>query len=198
MTTTPTTRVWLPTFFVTEADLEKSLPALLQSLRPGGWIALGLMHPPPDPLAAAIFNLRTVRGGGCVLAADRAIELLAGAGLRISAFGAAAARVAPPAHPRPAACSSRHARVVRITGHGWRVIRASLGGTPGSSCRGEVRGEVVAQGRSASSAAPSMSVDLRRRRNGMPITYMPGRRRRHRRRGGSWPSRVDTGTSSHE
>ncbi len=72
--------VWLPTFFVTEADLEKSLPALLQSLRPGGWIALGLMHPPPDPLAAAIFNLRTVRGGGCVLAADRAIELLAGAG----------------------------------------------------------------------------------------------------------------------
>ena len=86
--------VWVPTFFLTEADLEKSLPALLQSLRPGGWIALGLMHAPPDPLAAAIFNLRTVRGGGCVLSADRAIELLEGAGF-------ASTHSVPPQPPAP-------------------------------------------------------------------------------------------------
>ena len=71
---------WVPTFFVTEADLEKALPAVVESLRPGGWVALGLMRPPPDPLAAAIFDLRTIRGGGCVLTADRATELLDTAG----------------------------------------------------------------------------------------------------------------------
>src|SRR5262245_5913993 len=84
--------VWLPSFFVTEADLEKSLPAVLDALHPGGWIAVGLMRPPPDPLAAAVFNLRTVRGGGCVLSAAHAIELLEAAGFD-------AAHAAPPAPP---------------------------------------------------------------------------------------------------
>ncbi len=85
---------WVPTFFLTEADLEKALPSVVGSLVPGGWIVLGLMHAPPDPLASAIFELRTVRGGGCVLTADRAIELL-------EAAGATAAHSVPPQPPNP-------------------------------------------------------------------------------------------------
>ncbi|HMK10715.1 MAG TPA: class I SAM-dependent methyltransferase, partial [Acidimicrobiales bacterium] len=72
--------VWVPSFFLAEADLEKSLPAVLQALRPGGWAVVGIMHTPPDPLASAIFGLRTIRGGGCVLSTDRAIELLDASG----------------------------------------------------------------------------------------------------------------------
>jgi SAM-dependent methyltransferase len=85
---------WVPTFFITEPDLEKALPALLRALRPGGWIALGLMDAPPDPVAAAIFNLRTIRGGGCVLTPERSTELLQGAGF-------ASVHVAAPAPPAP-------------------------------------------------------------------------------------------------
>jgi SAM-dependent methyltransferase len=85
---------WVPTFFLTEADLEKALPSVVGSLVPGGWVALGLMHAPPDPLASAIFELRTVRGGGCVLTADRAIELL-------EAAGATATHSVPPLPPNP-------------------------------------------------------------------------------------------------
>ena len=85
---------WVPTFFLTEADLEKALPSVVGSLVPGGWIVLGLMHAPPDSLAAAIFELRTVRGGGCVLTADRAIELL-------DAAGTTGAHSVPPRPPAP-------------------------------------------------------------------------------------------------
>ncbi len=85
---------WVPTFFLTEPDLEKALPNLLQALRPGGWIVLGLMHAPPDPVAAAIFNLRTIRGGGCVLTQSVSVELLEGQGsLRLHPV--------PPAPPTP-------------------------------------------------------------------------------------------------
>jgi SAM-dependent methyltransferase len=85
---------WVPTFFLTEADLEKALPAIVESLRPGGWVVLGLMRPPPDPVASAIFELRTVRGGGCVLTPERAIELLAAA-------GTTGAHSVPPRPPTP-------------------------------------------------------------------------------------------------
>jgi len=85
---------WVPTFFLTEADLEKALPAIVESLRPGGWVVLGLMRTPPDRLAAAIFDLRTVRGGGCVLSTERAIELL-------DTAGAVAGHSVPPQQPSP-------------------------------------------------------------------------------------------------
>ena len=85
---------WVPTFFLTEADLEKALPAIVDSLRPGGWVVLGLMLPPPDPLAAAIVELRTIRGGGCVVTTGRALELL-------EAAGATAAHSVPPQPPSP-------------------------------------------------------------------------------------------------
>ncbi len=93
---------WVPTFFLTEADLEKALPALVEALHPGGWIALGLMRPPPDPVAAAVANLRTIRGGGCVLTAPRAIELLEAGGCTVGAHGAAPTTRPPRADPRSA------------------------------------------------------------------------------------------------
>jgi hypothetical protein len=52
----------------------------VRALRPGGWAVLGVFLPSPDPVAQAAMELRTVRGGGCVLDLDRAAELLADAG----------------------------------------------------------------------------------------------------------------------
>src|SRR5439155_9510743 len=72
--------IWLPSFFMTEDVLVKSLPKLLRSLRPSGSIAFGLMNMPPSPLAEAMTILRTVRGGGVQLDAKRATELLETAG----------------------------------------------------------------------------------------------------------------------
>jgi precorrin-6B methylase 2 len=71
---------WIPTFFLSEGDLEKGLAATLPALRRGGWVVLGLSRAAPDPLAAATDALRTVRGGGCTLDANRAIDLLNDAG----------------------------------------------------------------------------------------------------------------------
>jgi precorrin-6B methylase 2 len=72
--------VWLPTFFFTEAQLTEVVPKLVHATRPGGRLVLGLFAPPPDPLAAAVSTLRTVRGGGIELDAKHATELLEQAG----------------------------------------------------------------------------------------------------------------------
>jgi SAM-dependent methyltransferase len=71
---------WVPTFFLGEADLEKGLAAVLPALRPGGWVVLGRMRPPPDPLAEAVAALRTIRGGGSILDTAQAVALLQTAG----------------------------------------------------------------------------------------------------------------------
>jgi hypothetical protein len=68
--------IWVPTFFMSEDALAKSLPGLVRATRPGGWIALGRFQPPPDPLAEATNTLQTIRDGGHHLDAKRAIELL--------------------------------------------------------------------------------------------------------------------------
>jgi 2-polyprenyl-3-methyl-5-hydroxy-6-metoxy-1,4-benzoquinol methylase len=71
--------VWFPTFFVTEGVLDAAVPRLLRSLRKGGWLVLGRMAPAPDPLAEAVTNLRTVRGGGADFDAKRLSAALADA-----------------------------------------------------------------------------------------------------------------------
>jgi SAM-dependent methyltransferase len=72
--------VWIPTFFLTEPDLEAGLAGVGRSLRAGGWVVLGRMRPPPDPLAEATALLRTIRGGGANLDPQRSVELLEAAG----------------------------------------------------------------------------------------------------------------------
>jgi SAM-dependent methyltransferase len=72
--------VWLPTFFFTEDALTKALDRVAASLKPGGWIVLGRYNEVPDALGQATGNLRTVRGGGESLGADRVVELLKDAG----------------------------------------------------------------------------------------------------------------------
>ncbi len=42
---------------------QAAAPRVAASLRPGGWLILGRYASPADPLAEAIGNLRTVRGG---------------------------------------------------------------------------------------------------------------------------------------
>ena len=39
------------------------MPRLYRALRSGGWLVLGRMALPPDPLAQAVSTLRTIRGG---------------------------------------------------------------------------------------------------------------------------------------
>ena len=67
---------WVPTFFLREATLAAALPGLRRALTPGGRIVLGTSQAPPNPLAAAVSALGTVRGGGDDLDPKRGIELL--------------------------------------------------------------------------------------------------------------------------
>jgi SAM-dependent methyltransferase len=85
---------WFPTFFVTEPVLEAALPRLYRAVRPGGWLVLGRMAPPPDPLARAVSTLRTIRGGGADFDAKHLVAALEGA-------GCTAVRVLPRQGPAP-------------------------------------------------------------------------------------------------
>jgi SAM-dependent methyltransferase len=85
---------WFPTFFVTEPLLDAAMPRLYRALRPGGWLVLGRMAPPPDPLAQATFALRTMRGGGAEFDTKSLITTLETAGCM-------AVRVLPRRGPGP-------------------------------------------------------------------------------------------------
>jgi len=85
---------WFPTFFVTEPVLEAAMPRLYRALRPGGWLVLGRMAPPPDPLAQAVSALRTIRAGGTDFDAKRLVAAL-------EAVGCTAVRVVPRQGPAP-------------------------------------------------------------------------------------------------
>jgi SAM-dependent methyltransferase len=85
---------WFPTFFVTEAVLDAAMPRLCRAVRPGGWLVLGRIAPPPDPLAQATFALRTIRGGGAEFDAKRLITSL-------ETVGCTAVRVLPRQGPAP-------------------------------------------------------------------------------------------------
>jgi hypothetical protein len=85
---------WVPTFFITESDLEQAMPALVRAMRPSGWIVFGRMRPIPDPVAEAVAALRTIRGGGANLDTKRAVDLL-------ESSGCTSVHTAPPTGPTP-------------------------------------------------------------------------------------------------
>ena len=70
--------VWVPTFFLSEAQISEALPKIGRATTPGGWIVLGRLRSLPSPLAEATGTLRTIRGGGCDLDTKRLSELLDG------------------------------------------------------------------------------------------------------------------------
>jgi SAM-dependent methyltransferase len=72
---------WMPAPFLPRAVLESGVPAVARSLRPGGWLVLGRYAAPPEALAEALADLRTVRGGGTPLSDDEAVSLLERGGL---------------------------------------------------------------------------------------------------------------------
>jgi len=74
--------VFVPTFFLSETVISECLAPLYRATRPGGWIVLGRLSPPPDPLAEAVGRLRTMRAGGTELDVKRGAGLLEGAGCR--------------------------------------------------------------------------------------------------------------------
>ncbi len=71
---------WVPTFFIPGPALEPAIDRVHAALRPGGAIVLGLYARPPDPVAAAIAELRTQRQGGTRLTPEQAADLLGAAG----------------------------------------------------------------------------------------------------------------------
>ena len=72
---------WMPAPFLPRAVLGAGVPAVARSLRPGGWLVVGRYAAPPEPLAEALADLRTVRGGGTPLSDDEAVSLLERGGL---------------------------------------------------------------------------------------------------------------------
>ncbi len=74
--------------------LEAAKPRLYRALRPGGWLVLGRMAVPPDPLAHAVSTLRIIRSGGADFGAKRLVAALA-------AVGCTAMRVVPRQGPAP-------------------------------------------------------------------------------------------------
>ena len=72
---------WLPALFIAPASLDAAVARVATSLRPGGWLILGRYAAPDDPLADALAELRTVRGGGTMLTDEQGIERLELAGL---------------------------------------------------------------------------------------------------------------------
>jgi precorrin-6B methylase 2 len=71
---------WIPAPFLSRMVLDASAPRVAASLRPGGWVVLGRYAAPADPLADALADLRTIRGGGTRLTDEQAIALLERAG----------------------------------------------------------------------------------------------------------------------
>lgn len=67
---------WVPTFFLTEEDVEAATAAVVRAVKPGGYIVLGRFLPLPDPVANAMLALRTYRFGGHLLDEARSVELL--------------------------------------------------------------------------------------------------------------------------
>jgi SAM-dependent methyltransferase len=55
---------WVPTPFLPATVLEAALPVLHAALVPGGWLVLGLLRIPGDPLGEAAAKLRVARTGG--------------------------------------------------------------------------------------------------------------------------------------
>jgi SAM-dependent methyltransferase len=71
---------WLPTFFLSDEDLDGGVQVAAKAVRPGGWIVLGRNRAMPVPLANAVATLRVVRAGGSPVDADDASARLERAG----------------------------------------------------------------------------------------------------------------------
>jgi SAM-dependent methyltransferase len=85
---------WFPTFFVTESVLAEATPRLVRSLQPGGWLVLGRMAPPTEPLAEATSALRTTLTGGMTFDAKQLAAVL-------ETSGCTGIRVVPRRGPAP-------------------------------------------------------------------------------------------------
>lgn len=71
---------WVPTFFIPAPVVESAIERVRASLRPGGWVMLGLYARPPDPFVASLADLRTVRHGGVMWTPQETAEQLSRAG----------------------------------------------------------------------------------------------------------------------
>jgi hypothetical protein len=71
---------WVPTFFISGAVLELGMERVHAALAPDGCAIAGLYARPPDPLLAAVADLRTVRQGGAALTPDETAALMTRAG----------------------------------------------------------------------------------------------------------------------
>jgi precorrin-6B methylase 2 len=71
---------WLPSFFIPEKVLDDAFRRVRTLLHPAGYLVVGIIEGPHDPLAGAVDAMITVRSGGSALEPDEAIERLERAG----------------------------------------------------------------------------------------------------------------------
>lgn len=76
---------WVPSFFLTADALAVGLARIRHALHPGGWVMVGRVDLPSDPLARSTALLGTIRDGGVSLSDDDALGLLASAGFESAA-----------------------------------------------------------------------------------------------------------------
>ena len=113
---------WIPTFFLSEGDLEAGLPPPCVRCGRGPGSPSGLMRANPDALAQATAALRTIRGGGIVLHAERASNCW-----RTPAAMPCIAR-SPAAPRRSTSCSVNATPPDSPAGTGTTLVRVGGGG----------------------------------------------------------------------
>ena len=73
--------VWLPSVFVSEEVIRRSLAPVFQALTPGGTLIFALFEAPSEPLREALASLGVVRMGGHPWRRDQVETLLRATGL---------------------------------------------------------------------------------------------------------------------
>jgi len=75
---------WLPAPFLPEAVLVAAIPRVIDAVKPGGLVAIGVQKTPEDPLAAATQRLRNISDTGATQTVDSIRAMCHDAGLEAS------------------------------------------------------------------------------------------------------------------
>ena len=75
---------WLPAPFLPEAVLVGAIPRVIDAVKPGGLVAIGVQKTPEDPLAAATQRLRNISDTGATQTVDSIRAMCHDAGLEAS------------------------------------------------------------------------------------------------------------------
>ena len=72
---------WLPAPFLPSEVLATAIPRVIEAVKPGGLVAIGVQRTPEDPLAAATQRLRNISDTGATQTVDSVLAMCHDAGL---------------------------------------------------------------------------------------------------------------------